>query len=147
MERRTLASVQRSPAVVDLPGARYVIDYALARRAALTGLMTDRLRREDVCDAHVYLRRAARYHGESTGETCPVCRDDELVHVTYAYGECFNNDTNGRAWATRDLPDLASRLPEFTAHQPTARSTMAGPRSAMRSRTAWSWGRIRIPEP
>lgn len=115
MERRTLASVQRSPAVVDLPGARYVIDYALARRAALTGLMTGRLRREDVCDAHVYLRRAARYHGESTGETCPVCRDDELVHVTYAYGECFNNDTNGRAWATRDLPDLASRLPEFTA--------------------------------
>jgi hypothetical protein len=114
MERRTLSRVLRSPAVVDMPGARCVIDYALARRAVLTGLMTGRVRQEDACDAHIYLRRAARYHGEPTGETCPVCADNDLVHVTYAYGECFNTDTNGRAWATRDIPDLARRLPEFT---------------------------------
>ena len=114
MERRTLTRVLRSPAVVDVPGVRCVIDYALARRAVLTGLTSGRVRPEDACDAHIYLRRAARYHGEPTGETCPVCAGEELVHVTYAFGECFNDDTNGRAWATRDIPDLAKRLPEFS---------------------------------
>lgn len=80
----------------------------------LTGLASGRMRREDACDAHIYLRRAARYHGEPTDEVCPVCADETLVHVTYAYGECFNADTNGRAWASRDIPDLAARLPEFS---------------------------------
>ncbi|HEX3897937.1 MAG TPA: DUF5318 family protein [Mycobacteriales bacterium] len=106
----------RSPAVVDVPGARYVIDYALARRSVLTGLASGRVRREDACDADIYLRRAARYHGENTEEVCPVCADETLVHVTYAYGECFSADTNGRAWATRELPDLAARLSEFSVY-------------------------------
>jgi hypothetical protein len=114
--RRTLTRVLRSPAVVDVPGARYVIDYALARRSVLTGLASGRVRREDACDADIYLRRAARYHGENTAEVCPVCADETLVHVTYAYGECFSADTNGRAWATRELPDLAARLPEFSVY-------------------------------
>jgi hypothetical protein len=104
----------RATPAVEIAGARCVIDYALARRAVLTGLASGRLRQADACDAHIYLRRAARYHGEPTGEACPVCADQELVHVTYAYGECFNADTNGRAWATRDLPGLAARLPEFS---------------------------------
>jgi hypothetical protein len=114
--RRTLTRVLRSPAVVDVPGARYVIDYALARRSVLTGLASGRVRREDACDADIYLRRAARYHGENTEEVCPVCADETLVHVTYAYGECFSADTNGRAWATRELPDLAARLSEFSVY-------------------------------
>jgi hypothetical protein len=112
--RRTLTRVLRSNPVLDVTGARCVIDYALARRAVLTGLASGRVRREDACDAQIYLRRAARYHGEPTDEPCPVCKDESLVHVTYAYGECFNGDTNGRAWASRVLPDLAGRLPEFT---------------------------------
>ncbi|HWC35533.1 MAG TPA: DUF5318 family protein [Mycobacteriales bacterium] len=104
----------RTTAVEDVAGARCVIDYALARRATLTGLASGRVRHEDVCDATVYLRRAARYHGEAAGEACPVCGDAELAHVTYAYGDCFNADTNGRAWPTRELPALAARLPEFS---------------------------------
>ncbi len=112
--RRTLTRVLRPLHVEDVAGARCVIDYALARRAVLTGLAMGRLRQEDACDAHIYLRRAARYHGEATEEPCPVCADEELVHVTYAYGDCFNGDTNGRAWASRELPALAARLPEFS---------------------------------
>ncbi|HWA67893.1 MAG TPA: DUF5318 family protein [Mycobacteriales bacterium] len=106
----------RSPGVVDIPGARYVIDYALARRSVLTGLASGRVRREDACDADNYLKRAARYHGEPTDEVCPVCADETLVHVTYAYGDCFSADTNGRAWSSRELPDLALRLPEFSVY-------------------------------
>jgi hypothetical protein len=112
--RRTLTRVLRSLPATEVAGARCVIDYALARRAVLTGLATGRVRQADVCDAQVYLRRAARYHGEPTDELCPVCADEDLVHVTYAYGECFNADTNGRAWATRELAALATRLPEFS---------------------------------
>jgi hypothetical protein len=108
--------VLRSPALVDVPGARYVIDYALARRSVLTGLASGRVRREDACDADIYLRRAARYHGENTDEVCPVCAEETLAHVTYAFGECFSTDTNGRAWATRELPELAARLPEFSVY-------------------------------
>lgn len=104
----------RSGSVIDIAGARCVIDYSLARRAVLTGLAAGRVRREDACDAHTYLRRAAHYHGEPTDQTCPVCAEEMLVHVTYAYGECFSGDTNGRAWASREIPDLAARLPEFS---------------------------------
>jgi hypothetical protein len=54
-------------------GPRSVIDYALARRAALADLRAGRMSRLDVCDANPYLLRAARYHGEPTGRSCPVC--------------------------------------------------------------------------
>lgn len=116
MLRRTLTRVLRSRPVNEVAGARYVIDYALARRSVLTGLATGRVRREDACDADAYLRRAARYHGEPTDDVCPVCAQETLVHVTYAFGECFSTDSNGRAWASRDLPDLAARLPEFSVY-------------------------------
>jgi hypothetical protein len=103
---------QRSPAEdVD---ARCVVDYALARRAALTALRTGRAARADVCDAQQYLKRAARYHGEPTEAPCPVCQDERLVHVTYAYGEYFPSGGNGRARASRELRELALELPEFS---------------------------------
>ena len=60
-----------------------MVDYGLARRAALTALRgTGSTAREDVCDAHPYLVLAARHHGEPTGRTCPVCRRvlEEMAH-------------------------------------------------------------------
>ena len=94
--------------------ARGVIDYALARRAALSALAAGRVRQADVCDAQPYLLRAARYHGEHASTPCPVCRADGMTTVTYTYGECFRPEVNGRARATRDLEALATELPEFT---------------------------------
>jgi hypothetical protein len=96
--------------------ARTVVDYALARRATLTALGAGRLRTDDACDAQPYLLRAARYHGEATGDPCPVCRRGELVRVSYAYGECFRTDVNGRARAPRELVALAGEHPEFTVY-------------------------------
>jgi Family of unknown function (DUF5318) len=100
---------------------RSIIDYALARRAALTALEAGRVTRPEVCDANPYLLRAARYHGEPTTKRCPVCHagdperpkpGDPLVHVTYGYGDELG-DTSGRAWATSDLPALADRFSEL----------------------------------
>ena len=93
---------------------RSVIDYALARRATLTDLVAGRVSRSDVCDAHPYLLRAARFHGERTDAPCPVCRPRPLTHVTYTFGDCFRTDANGRARPTRELGTLARELPEFS---------------------------------
>ena len=67
---------------------RQRVDYALARRAALNDLRNGRTTPADACDAHPYLLRAARFHGEPTGRRCPVCRHREpLTQVTYVYGD------------------------------------------------------------
>jgi hypothetical protein len=95
---------------------RSTVDYALARRAVLTGLQTGHTSHTDACDASVYLRRAARYHGEATGLECPVCHRAELVHVTYTYGDCFRAGVNGRARPTRDLAALAHEYDEFRVY-------------------------------
>ena len=67
---------------------RAVVDYGLARRAVLTALRGGGpTSREDVCDAHPYLVRAARHHGEPTGRECPVCGRRPLTEVSYVYGD------------------------------------------------------------
>jgi hypothetical protein len=45
-----------------------------------------RLSRLDICDAHPELVRAARGVGEATDEPCPVCDDNNVVLVSYAFG-------------------------------------------------------------
>ena len=95
---------------------RSVVDYALARRATLADLLTGRASTYDVCDAHPYLLRAARYHGERTETPCPVCRNERLINVTYTYGDCFPKEANGRVRATSELLRLARQLPEFTVY-------------------------------
>ena len=76
--RRTRHAARRRPRRRTLDGVwsqRSVIDYGLARRATLTALFARaRPRADDACDAHPYLLRAARFHGEPTGRDCPVCR-------------------------------------------------------------------------
>jgi hypothetical protein len=96
--------------------ARSVVDYTLARRTTLHALATGRVSTDEVCDAQTYLVRAARYHGESTGECCPVCKREGLRQVTYTYGECFGATGNGRAHAVRDLAGLADAYPEFNVY-------------------------------
>jgi len=64
-----------------------VIDYSLARRATLTELFTRGVTSfDDACDAHP-TAAAARFHGEPTRQPCPVCRRENLTHVTYVYGD------------------------------------------------------------
>jgi hypothetical protein len=66
---------------------RSVVDYGLARRATLASVFSGRTTVTDVCDAHPYLLRAAKFHGEPTGDRCPICRKTNLTHVTYVYGD------------------------------------------------------------
>jgi hypothetical protein len=66
-----------------LPGQ---IDYRLARNSIIKEFRRGRLSKLDVCDAHPELLRAATHVGAPTGETCPICEDAPLVHVSYAFG-------------------------------------------------------------
>jgi hypothetical protein len=97
-------------------GLRDSVDYALARRATLADLRAGRVSPMEVCDAHPYLLRAARFHGEPSERPCPVCRREPLTHVTYTYGDAFRTDTNGRVRQTSELPELAREHRAFTVY-------------------------------
>ena len=60
-----------------------MVDYGLARRATLASVFAGHTTVADVCDAHPYLLRAAKFHGEATETGCPICRKAKLTHVTY----------------------------------------------------------------
>lgn len=88
-------------------------DYALARRAVLRDLRRGTRSREDVCDAHPELVRAARNVGELVGRDCPVCGSDELYFVSYVYGDGLKA-ANGRCLSyPGELEKLRAKHDEF----------------------------------
>lgn len=62
------------------------VDFRLARNAVLSEFRKGRLGRNDVCDAHPELIRAARNVGDPTSEACPICEQAQLVHISYVFG-------------------------------------------------------------
>ncbi|MEO6713296.1 MAG: DUF5318 family protein [Mycobacteriales bacterium] len=94
---------------------RSVIDYSLARRATLADLFAGRLSTLDVCDAHPYLLRAAKYHGEVGQFDCPVCKREPLTHVTYVYGDELK-DATGQVRMTVELPKMAREYADLTVY-------------------------------
>jgi len=94
---------------------RSVVDHALARRASLSALSRGQLTTSDVCDAHPYLVRAAKFHGEQTQTPCPVCHKVELTHVTYTYGDALG-EYSGRIKATRELAQMEQEIHEFSVY-------------------------------
>jgi hypothetical protein len=76
-------SLRSAAAGAPRPG---IVDHRLARRALISEYRKGRLARHQVCDAHPELLRAARAIGEATTTECPICEDEQLVHVTYVFG-------------------------------------------------------------
>jgi hypothetical protein len=91
------------------------VDYALQRRALLADLYAGRASVMDVCDAHPYLLRAAKYHGEPSEVTCPVCRKERLTHVHYVYGDELKA-TNGQAKSVAELHRMGMDYREFRVY-------------------------------
>jgi hypothetical protein len=98
-----------------VPARRSVIDYALARRATLEALNAGSASTTDVCDAHPYLLRAARFHGEPTTRRCPVCRREPLTEVTYVYGDELGQ-YSGRVKSSREIELMARSAGEVTVY-------------------------------
>jgi hypothetical protein len=91
------------------------VDYSLTRRATLVSLFWGSVSATDVCDAHPYLLKAAKHHGEPTDQQCPVCRKEKLTHVTYTYGDALG-EYSGRIKATRELEQMEREIHEFTVY-------------------------------
>lgn len=92
-----------------------MIDYALARRATLADLFAGRRSAIEVCDAHPYLLRAAKHHGQQTERACPVCRRERLVEVVYVYGDELR-ESSGQARALREVSALARQYGELNVY-------------------------------
>ena len=67
-------------------GTSGVVDYRLTRQSVIREFRKGRLSRLDVCDAHPELQRAASGAGTATDELCPICEDEAVTLVTYAFG-------------------------------------------------------------
>ena len=115
MSSRRLSGVTGGPGGVVPPRTRAVVDYGLARRATLASVYSGRTTVSDVCDAHPYLLRAAKFHGEATQTRCPICRKSLLTHVTYVYGDELGR-YEGRVKQGRELDEMATEYAEFKVY-------------------------------
>lgn len=84
MSTDRFAAMSQGPGRTSAAGA--VVEYGLVRRALLMALANGTIGRDDVCDAHPELVRAATHFGRPSGEGCPVCEGSDLVEVTYVFG-------------------------------------------------------------
>ena len=95
---------------------RGVVHYPQQRRALLEALRGGRaFDGLDVCDADPYLVKAARFHGVTSADPCPVCRRVDLIHVTYVYGDQLGH-VSGWAVDPGRLDDLAMRTGDFRVY-------------------------------
>ena len=102
----SLAMSFRPEAIRGANGTGAVVDYRLTRQAVVREYRKGRLSRLDVCDAHPELRRAATGAGTVTAEPCPICEEEPVTLVTYAFGPRL--PAGGRCVSTaREMAKLA----------------------------------------
>ncbi len=92
-----------------------MVDYALQRRSLLAEVHSGRVGTGEVCDASPYLLRAARFHGEPTAESCPVCRRERLTHVSWIFGDELRHAA-GSARHPDEIDALANSLADFSVY-------------------------------
>lgn len=111
---QNLASPGWSRTLVAMWSQREVIDYALQRRSTLEKLRRNgrKMARLDACDADPMLLRAAKYHGEQTTTSCPVCQAPNLSTLSYVFGEQLGQ-YSGRIKRTVELEEMAHEYGEF----------------------------------
>ncbi|MER7352135.1 DUF5318 family protein [Nonomuraea dietziae] len=94
---------------------RRVVDYGLAKRAALRPRPSGRASARGICDAQPCLLRAARHFGGSTERPCPVCERKNVTNVTYVYGDSPGRHA-GRAKPTSEPREMAHDYVEFRVY-------------------------------
>jgi hypothetical protein len=93
-----------------------VVDYTLARRAAVASLRRGSLDTSDICDAHPELLRAARNIGDDSTFSCPVCSHDSLRTVRYVYGDELKHNNGRVVYPQEWLSELAGTHDSFTCY-------------------------------
>lgn len=92
-----------------------VVDHRLARRSLINEFRRGRLSRNQVCDAHPELLRAAKSIGNETATPCPICEEDRLVLVTYVFGPRLPK--HGKiCQTTKELAEFNRRTEDYAAY-------------------------------
>lgn len=112
---RRIRPLESSTYAVRVRTERQTVDYALQRRALLAEVYSGRLGVTEVCDASPYLLRAAKFHGEPSKVTCPVCRKEPLTLVSWVYGDELKH-ASGSARTGEELARMATLFEEFTVY-------------------------------
>lgn len=103
----------RSASAAGAAGA--VVDHRLLRRHLINEFRRGRLRKDQVCDAHPELIRAARNVGSAASIDCPICDAPELRVITYVFGPRL--PAHGRCVTTAaELAKLDARRDDLTAY-------------------------------
>ena len=113
--KRPIGAGELAAYAVRVRTQRQTVDYALQRRALLAEVHSGRVGVTEVCDAGPYLLRAAKFHGEPSTVTCPVCRKEPLTHVAWVYGDELKHAA-GSARVTEELVKMAGLFEEFTVY-------------------------------
>lgn len=92
------------------------VDYRMARRAALREVRTGLRSRDDACDAHPELLRAAKWIGVAKTAPCPLCEADELVNVTYIFPRYGKTAHRGQAVTVGSLAAMVARLGDLQVY-------------------------------
>lgn len=79
---------------------RGIVDHRLARRMLINQVRLGRISRDEVCDAHPELIRAARNVGTETSADCPICDEVKLRIITYVFGHGLS--ASGRCVSTAE---------------------------------------------
>ena len=105
-----------------------------------------RLSREQVCDAHPELIRAAKHVGTPLDQPCPICEELSLRLVTYvfgarlpAHGRCVST-AKEMAMLNRRRDELAAYVVEACVVVPLAPPPQGPPHRRALTRTASSAG-------
>jgi uncharacterized protein DUF5318 len=100
---------------VGVRNRRQVVDHALQRRALLAEVYSGRVGTMEVCDASPYLLRAAKFHGQPSDVTCPVCRREPLTLVSWVYGDELKH-LAGSARTPEELARMSTMFGEFRVY-------------------------------
>ncbi len=91
------------------------VSYLLERNRVLRNYERGEVTRNDICDAHPELVRAAHHYSESIPEPCPVCGKDTLRLVSYVFGPRL--PSHGRCVnSAGDLDRIRKRKGTFTCY-------------------------------
>ncbi|MCL5047720.1 MAG: DUF5318 domain-containing protein [Firmicutes bacterium] len=62
------------------------IEYRLSREILVRDFEKGRISKADICDAQPELLRLAHHIGQSNGEKCPICKNNQVVLVYFMFG-------------------------------------------------------------
>jgi hypothetical protein len=91
---------------------RAYVDFTLRKRATIAAIYRGLNTTSDACDAHPYLRMAAKHHGLLTQRDCPMCRKDKVHELQYTFGDQLGQ-YSGRIKNDSELDEMQSEFGEF----------------------------------